>query len=81
MNIAFVFPGQGSQSVGMGQELAEDFPVARQIFEEIDDALDQSLSRIYLPVPPVINVRIYREPEMQIQIMYLNGTLFRFYPP
>jgi [acyl-carrier-protein] S-malonyltransferase len=51
MNIAFVFPGQGSQSVGMGQDLAEVFPVARQIFEEIDDALGQSLSRIMFEGP------------------------------
>jgi malonyl CoA-acyl carrier protein transacylase len=39
MNVAFVFPGQGSQFVGMGQELAEAFPVARQVFQEIDEAL------------------------------------------
>lgn len=43
---ALVFPGQGSQAVGMGQELAEAFPVARQVFEEVDDALGQNLSRL-----------------------------------
>src|SRR2546422_3771966 len=37
--LAFLFPGQGSQIVGMGKELAEKFPVARQTFEEADDAL------------------------------------------
>jgi [acyl-carrier-protein] S-malonyltransferase len=42
---AFVFPGQGSQAVGMGQELAAAFQVARHTFEEVDDALKQKLSR------------------------------------
>lgn len=41
---AFVFPGQGSQAVGMGKELGETFPVARQVYEEVDDALGQKLS-------------------------------------
>jgi len=43
---AFVFPGQGSQSVGMGHELADAFPVAREVFEEVDDALERRLSKI-----------------------------------
>jgi len=38
---AFVFPGQGSQTVGMGHDLAEAFPVAREVFEEVDDALER----------------------------------------
>ena len=46
MNRAFVFPGQGSQVVGMGQELAEAFPAAKLVFEEVDDALETRLSRI-----------------------------------
>lgn len=46
MKRAFVFPGQGSQAVGMGQELAAAFPVARQVFEEVDEALKQKLSRL-----------------------------------
>jgi [acyl-carrier-protein] S-malonyltransferase len=43
---AFVFPGQGSQKVGMGVELAEASPAAREVFEEVDDALGQKLFRI-----------------------------------
>ncbi len=41
---AFVFPGQGSQTVGMGHALAEAFPAAREVFEEVDDAVGRSLS-------------------------------------
>jgi len=44
MKFAFVFPGQGSQAVGMGQDLARDFHAAREVFEEIDAALGQDLS-------------------------------------
>jgi len=46
MAIAFTFPGQGSQSVGMGKDLAEAFPEARRVFEEVDEALGQKLSAI-----------------------------------
>ncbi len=43
---AFVFPGQGSQAVGMGTDLADAFAAAREVFEEVDDALGQNLSRL-----------------------------------
>ena len=39
MAVAFVFPGQGSQTVGMGKALAESFAAARAVFEEVDQAL------------------------------------------
>lgn len=46
MAIAFTFPGQGSQSVGMGKDLADAFPEARAVFDEVDAALGQKLSAI-----------------------------------
>jgi [acyl-carrier-protein] S-malonyltransferase len=51
MTRALVFPGQGSQAVGMGRELAEAFPAARHLFQEIDDALKQKLSRLMFEGP------------------------------
>ncbi len=51
MTKAFVFPGQGSQAVGMGQELAAAFPVAKQLFEEIDEALGQPLTKLMFEGP------------------------------
>src|SRR6476620_2074328 len=44
--IAFIFPGQGSQHPGMGMDLAESFPAAKQVFEEADEALGFALSEL-----------------------------------
>ena len=49
--IAFIFPGQGAQKVGMGKALAEAFPICRQTFEEADDALGESLNRLCFDGP------------------------------
>ena len=46
MTNAFIFPGQGSQKVGMGKDLYDNFPVAKEVFQEVDDALSINLSRI-----------------------------------
>ncbi len=51
MATAFIFPGQGSQKVGMGKELAENFASARAVFEEVDDALGRPLSKIIFEGP------------------------------
>src|SRR5712671_7796303 len=50
-SIAFIFPGQGSQAVGMGKDLAEKYPVARRTFEEADEALGYKLSQVCFEGP------------------------------
>ena len=46
MSVAFVFPGQGAQTIGMGRDLAETYPAARAVFEEVDEALGEKLSAL-----------------------------------
>jgi [acyl-carrier-protein] S-malonyltransferase len=50
-NIAFVFPGQGSQYVGMGKDICEQYPIAKKIFDEAEDALGFSLSQLCFSGP------------------------------
>lgn len=49
--LALIFPGQGTQKVGMGKDLAANFPVARAVFEEVDEALSQKLSALMFDGP------------------------------
>ena len=46
MSIAFVFPGQGAQTIGMGRDLADAYPAARAVFDEVDEALGEALSAL-----------------------------------
>jgi [acyl-carrier-protein] S-malonyltransferase len=46
MSIAFVFPGQGAQTIGMGRDLAQAYPAAQAVFDEVDDALNEKLSTL-----------------------------------
>ena len=51
MATAFIFPGQGSQAVGMGRALADALPAARAVFDEVDEALGESLSTLIFDGP------------------------------
>jgi [acyl-carrier-protein] S-malonyltransferase len=51
MAVAVVFPGQGSQAVGMGKGLADNFPAARAVFDEVDEALGEALSHVIFDGP------------------------------
>ena len=51
MKYAFVFPGQGSQFVGMGKDLADNFKSAREVFQEVDDAISQNLFKLMTEGP------------------------------
>ena len=51
MTVAFVFPGQGSQTVGMGKALADNFPVVKAVFDEVDAALSEKLSALIFEGP------------------------------
>src|SRR5262249_4427150 len=51
MSLAFLFPGQGSQAVGMGADMAQAFGAAREVFQEVDDALGQKLSKLMADGP------------------------------
>jgi [acyl-carrier-protein] S-malonyltransferase len=51
MTRAFIFPGQGTQVVGMGKEITKAFPEAKHVFEEVDEALKQKLSKVIFEGP------------------------------
>jgi [acyl-carrier-protein] S-malonyltransferase len=57
MSTAFLFPGQGSQSVGMGRSLYDGVPAARAVFEEVDDALGDKLSTLIFDGPEEAGTR------------------------
>jgi [acyl-carrier-protein] S-malonyltransferase len=52
MSLAFIFPGQGSQAPGMGKSLSDAFAASREVFQEIDEALGEKLSRLIFEGPP-----------------------------
>jgi len=76
MTFAFVFPGQGSQAVGMGQELAAAFPVAAEVFEVIDDALDENLTKVMFEGPEeVLKLTKNAQPALMAVSLAVLGVL------
>jgi len=74
MSRAIIFPGQGSQAVGMGKSVAEAFAAARQVFEEVDDALSQNLSHLMWEGP---ETELTLTENAQPAIMAYSMALFR----
>ncbi|MGI9461501.1 MAG: ACP S-malonyltransferase [Alphaproteobacteria bacterium] len=65
MKIAFLFPGQGSQMVGMGQDIYQAFPIARDIFSQVDDAIGEKLSDIIFLGPiEKLTITEYTQPAL-----------------
>jgi [acyl-carrier-protein] S-malonyltransferase len=76
MAAAFVFPGQGSQTVGMGKALADAFPVARQVFAEVDEALGDSLSKTIFEGPQdVLTLTQNAQPALMAVSLAANRVL------
>lgn len=78
---AFVFPGQGSQAVGMGRELAEAYPIAKQTFDEADSILGFSLSSPMWDGPPeALNETINTQPALYVHSVAAYRTFTHLYP-
>src|SRR4029079_4189115 len=72
MVTAMLFPGQGSQAPGMGKDLAEKFAVARQVFEEADDALGFAISRLFFDGPEE-ELQLTENTQTAILTVYVAG--------
>lgn len=76
MTRAFIFPGQGSQSIGMGKDLADTYQTARETFEEINDALGQNLTKIMWEGPESdINLTENTQPALMAVSMAVMNVL------
>jgi len=78
---AFVFPGQGSQAVGMGRDLAAQFPIAKQTFEEADSFLGFPLSKIMWDGPDIeLNDTINTQPALFVHSLAAHRVFSHLYP-
>lgn len=74
MTTAFIFPGQGSQAIGMGKSFAEAFSIAREVFQEVDDALSQPLFKLMQEGP---DAELTSTENAQPAIMAVSLAAFR----
>lgn len=80
-NTAFIFPGQGSQSVGMGRELAAQYPIAKQTFEEADAILDFSLSKMMMEgAADELNDTVNTQPALFVHSIASYRAFSHLYP-
>lgn len=80
-NTAFVFPGQGSQTVGMGRELAAQYPIAKQTFEEADSILGFALSKTMWDGPDAdLNDTVNTQPALYVHALAAFRTFSLLYP-
>jgi len=80
MSLAFIFPGQGSQAVGMGVDLAEAFAAAREVFQEVDDALGEKLSKLMRDGPiETLTLTENTQPALMAVSMAVARTLERHF--
>ncbi len=78
---AFVFPGQGSQTIGMGRELCEKYPAAKQIFEEADSIIGFALSKIMWNGPePDLNDTVNTQPALYVHSLAAFRVFSLLYP-
>src|SRR5215211_6345922 len=78
---AFVFPGQGSQAVGMGKELSETYPIAKQTFDEADSILGFSLSQLmWNRSAEALNETVNTQPALYIHSIAVWRTFTNLYP-
>lgn len=78
---AFVFPGQGSQAVGMGKELAEKYPIAKATFDEADSVLGLAFSQLMWEAPAdVLNETVNTQPALYVHSIAAWRTFTNLYP-
>ncbi len=78
---AFIFPGQGSQAVGMGKDLAAQYPTAKALFDEADSILGFSLSRLMWDGPDTeLNETVNTQPALFIHSIAAYRTFSHLYP-